>query len=78
MDNGDRMAVSIPAVSGTTAAVTTSQWSIISSDAKSSLQACFEEEEWPLNRALLREADFFSGRLGKMSICFQLTKMQVA
>jgi hypothetical protein len=47
------------------------------SDAKSSLRAYFEEEEWPLNRALLRRDDFFSGRLGGILTRYQLTKMQV-
>jgi hypothetical protein len=35
-----------------TAAVTTSQRVVISSDAKASLQAYFDEEEWLLNTAL--------------------------
>ena len=66
------------ALGTTTASVTTSQHVVISSDAKASLQAYFDEEEWPLNRALSRGADFFSGWLGEIGTCYQLTKTQVA
>jgi hypothetical protein len=66
------------ALETTTAAVAASQRVIISSDAKASLQAYFDEKEWPLNRALSRGADFFSGRLGEIVSCYQLTKIQVA
>jgi hypothetical protein len=80
IDGDDKgVAISVAAESGTmTATVTTSQRAVIFSDAKSSLQAYFEEEEWPLNRAQSREADFFSGQLGEVVTRYQLTKMQVA
>ncbi len=78
-DNGGGGGVCIVAALGTTtAAVAASQHVIISSDAKASLQAYFDEKEWPLNRALSRGADFFSGWLGEIVSCYQLTKMQVA
>jgi hypothetical protein len=56
--------------------VTTSQQAAISSHAKSSLQAYFEEEEWLLNRELSRGADFFSSQLGEIVTRYQLTKTQ--
>ncbi len=61
-DNGEGAADSVAVAFGITTAMTMSQRAIISSDAKSSLQAYFYflEEEWPLNRALSRGADFFS------------------
>jgi hypothetical protein len=59
-NEGEGAALSVAAASGTmTAAVTTLQWAIISSDAKSSLQAYVEEKEWPLNKTLSRGANFF-------------------
>jgi hypothetical protein len=44
-DDGEIAAISIAAASGTAAAVTTSQQAVISSDAKSTMQAYFVEEE---------------------------------
>jgi hypothetical protein len=45
MEDGEGAVVSIAVALRTTAPVTTSQQAIISSDAKSSLQAYFEKEE---------------------------------
>jgi hypothetical protein len=75
-DDGEGAAISFAAASGTTAAVTMSQRTAISSDAKSSLQAYFEEEEWLLNRELSKGAGFFSGWLGEIVTGYQLAKMQ--
>jgi hypothetical protein len=77
-DDGEGAAVSIAAASGTHAPVTTSQQAIISSNPKTSLQAYYEEEEWPMNRALSRGADFLSGQLGEIVTCYQLNKTQLA
>ncbi len=54
-DSGEGAAINVAVALGTTtAAVTTSQRAIISSDAKSSLHEYVDEEEWPLIRALMK------------------------
>ena len=60
-------------------AVTTSKRaSVISSAAKISLRAFFEEADWPLNKALPRGAEFACGPLGDIVRQYCLEKSQVA
>ena len=60
-------------------AITTSkQASVISSAAKISLRAFFEEADWPLNKALPRGAEFACGHFGDIVRQYCLEKSQVA
>jgi hypothetical protein len=52
--------------------------SVISIAAKSSLRAYFEGENWPLNKALPKGAEFLNGPLGGIMRQFCLVKTQVA
>ena len=52
--------------------------SIISNAAKLSLLAYFEGENWPLNKALPKGAEFLNGPLGGIMRQFCLVKTQVA
>ena len=52
--------------------------SVISNAAKSSLRACFEGVNWPLNKALPKGAEFLNGPLGDIMRQFCLVKRQVA
>ncbi len=83
-DDRDGVSVNITATLGTTAVVTTFEQvampvpSLISSAAKLSLHAYFEEVNWPLNKALPRGAEFLDGLLGNIAKQHGLGKLQVA
>ncbi len=60
------------------ARTTSKRASVISSAAKISLRAYFEEADWLLNKALPRGAEFLCGPLGDIMRQYCLKKLQVA